>query len=305
MNTHYTNPYTGQQLTVARPNPQKRNILIQKLGRAPWWLLILLGGVLLFAVSVADSMTYQNAWTAVQRGIWTTIWVTLVAYTISLVMGLVLALLRRPSTSMVYNIFVYQPVTAYVELVRGIPTLVLVFYFALALAPQVILLLNDLGRWLLDSGINPGGLSEEMIVLRARDFPTVWRAILALAVSYSAFLSEVFRAGLDSIEYGQQEAAISLGMNRRQVMRFIILPQAIRNILPPLGNDFIAMLKESSLVSMVGVQDITREGQAFAAATFTFFQAFNVIALTYLILTLSLSMMVKGLENYLARGRDR
>jgi len=305
MNTHYTNPYTGQQLTVARPNPQKRNILIQKLGRAPWWLLILLGGVLLFAVSVADSMTYQNAWTAVQRGIWTTIWVTLVAYTISLVMGLVLALLRRPSTSMVYNIFVYQPVTAYVELVRGIPTLVLVFYFALALAPQVILLLNDLGRWLLDSGINPGGLSEEMMVLRARDFPTVWRAILALAVSYSAFLSEVFRAGLDSIEYGQQEAAISLGMNRRQVMRFIILPQAIRNILPPLGNDFIAMLKESSLVSMVGVQDITREGQAFAAATFTFFQAFNVIALTYLILTLSLSMMVKGLENYLARGRDR
>ncbi|MFW5696767.1 MAG: ABC transporter permease subunit, partial [Phototrophicaceae bacterium] len=188
MNTHYTNPYTGQQLTVARPNPQKRNILIQKLGRAPWWLLILLGGVLLFAVSVADSMTYQNAWTAVQRGIWTTIWVTLVAYTISLVMGLVLALLRRPSTSMVYNIFVYQPVTAYVELVRGIPTLVLVFYFALALAPQVILLLNDLGRWLLDSGINPGGLSEEMMVLRARDFPTVWRAILALAVSYSAFL---------------------------------------------------------------------------------------------------------------------
>ncbi|MFW5772142.1 MAG: ABC transporter permease subunit, partial [Phototrophicaceae bacterium] len=109
----------------------------------------------------------------------------------------------------------------------------------------------------------------------------------------------------DSIEYGQQEAAISLGMNRRQVMRFIILPQAIRNILPPLGNEFIAMLKESSLVSMVGVQDITREGQAFAAATFTFFQAFNVIALTYLILTLSLSMMVKGLENYLARGRDR
>ena len=305
MNTHYTNPYTGQQLTAARPNPQKRNILIQKLGRAPWWLLILLGGVLLFAISVADSMTYQNAWIAVQRGIWTTIWVTVVAYSISLVMGLVLALLRRPSTSMVYNIFVYQPVTAYVELVRGIPTLVLVFYFALALAPEVIQMLNALGRWLLEGGFNPNGISESMAALRARDFPTVWRAILALAVSYSAFLSEVFRAGLDSIEYGQREAAISLGMNNRQVMRFIILPQAIRNILPPLGNDFIAMLKESSLVSMVGVQDITREGQAFAAATFTFFQAFNVIALTYLILTLSLSMMVKGLETRLARGRDR
>ncbi|TVR22006.1 MAG: amino acid ABC transporter permease [Anaerolineaceae bacterium] len=288
----------------ARPNPQKRNILILKLSRAPWWLLALIIFVVVFVLSVSESTTYQNAWAAVRKGIWTTIWVTVVAYSIALVLGLMLALLRRPSRSVTYNLFVYQPATIIVEFIRGIPTLVFVLYFALALVPQMVGLLNGLGTSMIERDIDAlRGIGEWLAALVPRDVPTVWRAIAALAISYAAFLSEVFRAGLDSVDQGQREAARSLGMSQWQVMRFVVLPQAIRNILPALGNDFIAMLKESSLVSVVGVQDITRAGQSFAAATFTFFQSYNVVAVTYLVLTLTLSMFVGLIERYLGRGR--
>ena len=289
--------------TNARPNPHKRNILIQRLSRAPWWLLVTLLLIITFVYSVAESSTYQLAWAEVQKGLWTTIWVTVVAYAIALLMGLVMALLRRPSTSLAYNLLVYQPTTVIVEIIRGIPTLVLVFYITLAFVPQMVGVLNEIGRGMLADGTSFPDLAAWMVALTPRDIPTVYRAIAALAISYAAFLSEVFRAGLDSVDTGQREAARSLGMSQWQIMRFIVLPQAIRNILPALGNDFIAMLKESSLVSVVGVQAITRAGQTFAAATFTFFQAYNVVAVTYLVLTLALSMLVKLIEQYLGRGR--
>lgn len=290
--------------SASRPNPQKRNLLIQRLSRAPWWLLIIMLIVVSFIYTVQDSNTYQLAWNEVQKGLWTTVWVTVVAYAISLVMGLSLALLRRPSTSVAYNMLVYQPTTVVVEFIRGIPTLVLVFYITLAFVPQMVMVLNGWGESLLDQGTRFAELARWMIELTPRDIPTVHRAIVALAISYAAFLSEIFRAGLESVDEGQREAARSLGMSPRQIMVYIVLPQAIRNILPALGNDFIAMLKESSLVSVVGVMDITRAGQSFAAATFTFFQAYNVVAMTYLVLTLTLSMLVKAIETYLGRGRN-
>ncbi len=289
----------------SRPNPQKRNILIQKLSRAPWWVFVILILVGIFILNVSDSRTHQQAWREVQKGIWTTIWVTLVAYAIALVLGLILALLRRPSKSVWYNMLVYQPTTVLVEIVRGIPTLVFVFYITLAFTPEFVGVLNDLGQSLLDEDITLNGFSEYLNTLRVRDIPTVYRAIAALAISYAAFLSEVFRAGLDSVDNGQREAALSVGMTQWQVMYLVVLPQAIRNILPALGNDFIAMLKESSLVSVVGVQDITRAGQTYAAATFTFFQSFNIVAVTYLVLTLTLSIFVRGVEWYFGRGTKR
>ncbi len=289
-------------IETPRPNPQKTNILIQKLSRAPWWVLMILMLVFAFVQHVQDSRTYNQAWDEVQKGLGITVQVTIIAYSIALVLGLILALLRRPSKSIFYNLFVYQPTTVIVEVFRGIPTLVLVLAMSLAIIPEGIKLVNELGRWLIAQGILLNGLSEGMVTLIPRDFPTIHRAIIALAISYAAFLSEVFRAGLDSIEVGQHEAAQSLGMSRWQTLRFIILPQAIRNILPALGNDFIAMLKESSLVSVVGVMDITRAGQSFAAATFTFMPSYNVVAVTYLVMTLFLSIVVKLIETFLGRG---
>jgi polar amino acid transport system permease protein len=282
----------------ARPNPYlKRNRLTRRLARAPWWLLVTLLLMVFLIISVSENSTYQQAWANVRQGIWTTIWVSVVAYTLAVVLGLIIALLRRSS-----NPVVYQAVTFYVEIVRGIPTLVLVYYVVLALAPALVNAANDLGAAMIQSQFLPG-LGETLAAIRVRDVNNAYRAIIGLAVSYSAFLSEIFRAGLESVDIGQQEAAMSLGMNRWQVLRYIILPQAIRNILPPLGNDFIALLKESSLVSIVGVEDITRSGATYASATFTFFQTYNVVAFTYLILTLSLSMLVKWMENRLNRGK--
>jgi polar amino acid transport system permease protein len=295
---------------VSRPNPQKKNILIRRLARAPWWLLLLALLIILFVSSVSQRHPYPVVWNAVQQGIVVTIRVSVIAYALAMILALIVALARRSS-----NPIVFQIVTLYVEAVRGIPTLVLVYYMALAAIPKLIQLGNSLGDWLTwvkitvvvtDSmvyHITFHGIGSTLRDFGVRDFPNEYRAIIGLAISYSAFLSEVFRAGIESVGAGQHEAASSLGMTRWQVMRLIVLPQAFRVVVPPLANDFIAMLKESSLVSILGVEDITRQGQTYAASTFTFFQVYNVVALTYLVLTLSLSMLVKMLEMYLHRGR--
>jgi polar amino acid transport system permease protein len=115
-------------------------------------------------------------------------------------------------------------------------------------------------------------------------------------VGYSAFLSEVFRAGIESIGRGQTEAARAIGMSYWQTLRFIILPQAIRRVLPPLGNNFISMIKDSSLVSVMGVADITFKGKVYAASTFRFFETYNVVAYLYLIMTITLTLGLRALE---------
>ena len=122
------------------------------------------------------------------------------------------------------------------------------------------------------------------------------RAIVALAVIYGAFLAEIFRAGIESIPPGQMEAARSLGMSYVQSMRFIILPQAIRNISPALGNDFIAMLKDSSLVSVLAVHDLTHRARLYSGSTFRFRESFLVLTFTYLTLTLILSLLLRWYE---------
>jgi polar amino acid transport system permease protein len=289
----------SNNLAAPPPKSYKRNLLIRRLTRAPWWLLAAFLLIILFALHVSDDPTYQEIWNRVSQGIWVTIWVSVVAYILALMLGLVIALLRRSN-----NFFIYQSATLYVEIIRGIPTLVLVYYIVLALVPQLVALGNQLGVWMLENQMLTG-IADGLIGLRTRDIPNEYRAIAGLAISYSAFLSEIFRAGIESIDRGQTEAGLSVGMTRLQIMRYVILPQAFRNVLPPLGNDFIAILKESSLVSIVGVEDITRSGATYASANFTFFQSYNVVALTYLILTLSLSMLVKLMETYLDRGKKR
>ena len=132
----------------------------------------------------------------------------------------------------------------------------------------------------------------------------LWRAIIALTIGYSAFISEVFRAGIQSVDKGQIEAAKALGLKRGQRFRLIVLPQAIRTILPPLGNDFIAMVKDSSLVSVLGVADITQMGKIYAAGSFRFFETYSIVAYIYLILTVGLSLALRALEARLRQHRE-
>ena len=139
--------------------------------------------------------------------------------------------------------------------------------------------------------------------LRVRDVSLLWRAIIALTIGYSAFIAEVFRAGILAVDKGQIEAAKALGLSGYQRFRLVVLPQAIRIILPPLGNDCVAMVKDSSLVSVLGVADITQMAKVYAAGSFRFFETYNIVAYTYLVMVIGLSLALRALERRLGRGR--
>ncbi len=138
-----------------------------------------------------------------------------------------------------------------------------------------------------------------------RDVSLMWRAIIALMIGYSAFIAEVFRAGIQSVDKGQVEAAKALGLSRYQRFRLVVFPQAIRVILPPLGNDFVAMVKDSSLVSVLGVADVTQMGKIYASGSFRFFETYSIVAYVYLVLTIGLSLALRAVEQRLRRSQVR
>jgi polar amino acid transport system permease protein len=251
-------------------------------GDFPWWLVAvaLLLGTAYVAIWFDDGA--RQVLTTLRRGVWITVLVTVTAFAAASLIGLGLALMSLSS-----SIIVRQTARFYVEIVRGIPILVLLLYVAFVLAPGLVAFWN----WL--------GLPEA----RTRDFPLLWRAVLALVIAYSAFIAEVFRAGLQSVDGGQIEAAKALGLRRWHRFRHIVLPQAMRTILPPLGNDFVAMVKDSSLVSVVGVLDIAQLGKLTAASNFRYFETYNVVALLYLTMTILLSLGLRRLERGLDRNR--
>jgi polar amino acid transport system permease protein len=255
--------------------------------RVPYWLLAVLFLGVIMAWRVVSDDSYATIFAAVAKGIGVTIYVTVVAYAGALVVGLLVGLARVSR-----NRVIYEAATFYVEVIRGVPMLVLLLYIAFVLAPALVYAINWIGVQL--AGL--GALAQPLATLRVRDFDYAARAIIALIIGYSAFLSEIFRAGIESIERGQIEAAQSLGMTRWQVLRLVVLPQAIRRVLPPLGNDFIAMLKDSSLVSVLGVPDITQMGKVYAASTFMYFETYNIVAFLYLSMTIVLSLLVRWLE---------
>lgn len=271
--------------------------LSERLRRLPWWALVaaLLG--ILFAWHIHTDQTYNQIFRAILSGVSITLYVTAVAYSAALVLGLLLAFARLSK-----NVIVYQVATFYVEIVRGVPALVLLLYIAFVGFELYVNALNGIGGWLLERGWLIG-LGEHLNSLRLRDIDNLTRAIVALVIAYSPFVSEIFRAGIESIPRGQMEAARSLGMNYWQAMRYVILPQAVRNVLPPLGNDLIAMLKDSSLVSILGVRDITGEGRVGAARTFRTFETYNIMAFLYLSMTLLLSGVVRWIERRTSEGR--
>ncbi|WEK03910.1 MAG: amino acid ABC transporter permease [Candidatus Devosia phytovorans] len=257
--------------------PRKPSILSQ----TPWWLLAI---ALLFVLGlwgITANGTYAQIFRALSGGVITTVWVTLVAFAAATLIGLLVALARTSGNRVFREI-----ATFYVEIIRGIPVLVFLFYVAFVGAPGLVSAVN----WLLQP-------LDATITIRQFDF--VWRAILALTVCYSAFIAEIFRAGIEAVDKGQIEAARALGFSRWKCFRLIVLPQALRTILPPLANDFVSMIKDSALVSALGVQDITQLGKVYSSGTFLFFETYNVVAFLYLTMTISLSLLVRLLEKKL------
>jgi polar amino acid transport system permease protein len=263
-------------------------LFVNRLSRLPYWLLaaILLGVFFLWVMLSRED--YRVILNAVSQGVSTTVYVTLVAYALATVFGLTLGLMRVSHSRVAQEL-----ATFYIEIIRGVPMLVILYYIAFVGAPGLTEGINALGRAL--SGVVPG-LGQALVAFQVRNFDFTTRAIVALTVGYSAFIAEIFRAGIQSIGIGQMEAARSLGMTYWQAMRTVVLPQAVRNVLPPLGNDFIAMLKDSSLVSVLGVQDITQLGKVYSASTFRFFETYNVVAFLYLVMTVGLALVVRWVE---------
>jgi len=199
-------------------------------------------------------------------GIFLTLRVTFQAYALALIIGLFFGLLRVQTNPVLYAVS-----TLYVEVVRGIPLLVILLYAGFVISPE----LRD------TFGIN---LSDEQ------------EAVLGLSFGYGAFIAEIFRAGIQSISRGQMEAARSLGMSYPQGMRYVVLPQAVRVVLPPLGNDFISMLKDSALISVLALPDLLQLGRLYVSRTFRAFEGYNTVAILYLLMTLFLSMVVRVIE---------
>ncbi len=257
-------------------------------GERPYWLAVLACLILWLFYEVWANQIYADVIATLVTGIGVTAFVTVTAYVSACALGLGLAVAGLSRFALLR-----QAARFYIEVVRGIPIMVLLLYIAFAAAPALVVAVNWVGEWF---GFAPW---------KTRDFPLIARAIIALTIAYSAFLAEIFRAGLLSVDKGQIEAAQSLGLNGWQRFRHIVFPQALRTILPPLGNDFVAMVKDSSLVSVLGVADITQLGKVLAAGNFRYFETYNVVALLYLTITVSLSLALRRLEERLRKGAAR
>jgi len=189
-----------------------------------------------------------------------TIAISVLAYLIALFLGLVFGVARICSNRAIQWI-----AGAYINVLRGIPLLVLIFFFYFGLGKFI-----NLDRFV--------------------------AGVLAVGVCYGAYMAEIFRSGIEAIDYGQHEAAMSLGMTRWQTLRHIILPQSFRIVVPPCANEFIACLKDSSLVSIIGLRELTRAGREHASETFLDFHTWVVVGAIYLVMTLSLTRLVHYLE---------
>jgi polar amino acid transport system permease protein len=230
-----------------------------------WWIAIVAAVVFIVGAVVFKPTPYWEIVGFIGDGLVITFQITIVSMTFALILGLI-AGLGRTATNSFFNILA----SLYVEVIRGIPLLAQLFwiYYAMSrfirLGPQV-------------------------------------SAVLGLTICYGAYIGETFRGGIQSIPKGQMEAARALGLTRAQAMRHVIIPQAVRVILPPVGNEFIAMLKDSSLVSVLAISDMLRRGREYASRTFAYFETYTLVALVYLLVTLIFSRVVFYIEHGMSR----
>ncbi|GAA5528600.1 amino acid ABC transporter permease [Herpetosiphon gulosus] len=235
----------------------------------PWWL-VAIGLIIAFmGFRIISDPEYTRIFETILTGLGTTLMVTGVSFICALILGLVLGLGRVSRNLILRNLSI-----GYIEFIRGVPILVLIFTISFAIVPA------------LSNGI---GLNASNISLTAR-------AIIALVLIYAAYIAEIFRAGIESISRGQMEAARSLGMTHGQAMRYVILPQAFRNVLPALGNDLIAILKDSSLVSVLGVREITQVSRLSVSSSFKYEETYFILTAFYLTMTLVLSLLLQWLQ---------
>jgi polar amino acid transport system permease protein len=247
----------------------------------PGWILVLGSATLVWALATFKPDPFRRIFFFLLDGVLVTFQLTIISFLFILLVGLIGGVGR-----IVKNPVMRGLASLYVEIVRGIPLMVQLLFIWFAL-PQV---LDFLGQALLN---RVPSLGQALIELSFSPFVA---AVTGLTICYGAYMSEIVRAGIESIPHGQMEAARSLGMSYVQAMRYVILPQALRVVLPPSGNEFVALLKDSALVSVLAVSDLTRRGREYMARTFLSLETWAMVALIYLVLTLFFARIVALIE---------
>lgn len=219
-------------------------------------------------VSEGDQIGVTRHWTAgpIAWGLWTTLWLSLVSGVVGLLLGLITGLCRLSSNPTLRHLS-----TVYVELVRGTPLLVQIFIFYFFIGTVL-------------------NLSRE------------FAGVAALALFTGAYVAEIVRSGVQSIAKGQGEAARSLGLDAGQSMRYVILPQAFKRVLPPLAGQFISLVKDTSLVSVIAITELTKSGREAITTSFSTFEIWFCVAALYLVINLPLSYFASRLERRLAQS---
>ncbi len=301
-------PRAGKVLDSSRSTSSR--IRLRFLFLLPWWLFALVGLWVLVVILIALDAQYSQIYAQLREGIGLTLYLAFAAYAIALGVGLFVGLVRanRPTPPPhgvgivkilrhTIHALLYNLLTFYVEFMRGIPTLVFLLIAGFIIVPALRDAINTQFIPLIRTLLNNPEIPD--LIWRGRDAGT---AIAGLALVYGAFLSEIFRGGIQSIEKGQLEAARSLGMTFLQTMRFVVIPQAVRRVLPPLGNDFVAMIKDTSLVTILGVDEITQLARRWSGSTFLYLQTYLVLSLIYLTMTVLGSLLVQLLERHLRQS---
>ena len=235
--------------------------------------------------------TLSNSWkpNLLLHGLFTTIRLSFWATVLATLIGTAMAILRISS-----RLFHRLVAGTYVEVVRNLPPLVLIFIFYYFLGDQILPFIR-LDQFI--SGL-PAGMQEWITILFAppQFANAFFSALITLAVFEGAYITEIIRAGIQSIDQGQWEASNALGFTSSQQMRHIILPQAIQRILPPLAGQFISTIKDSAIVSVISIQELTFQGMELMASTYFTFEIWITITILYLTLTLTCSFFVDRLE---------
>lgn len=246
----------------------------------PWWLVAMLAIIAALAVAIILDEEYQEAFVnifpipvRIAEGILMTFYLTFGSFIVAMALGLLIGLARVSKNPVLRNV-----AATYIELVRGIPMIVFIFLVAFVLAPDF----------------------ADLIRMESRSISYAVRGAAALSLFYAAFIAEVFRAGIQSVPREQAEAGRSLGLRDPQVMRRIVLPQAVRNMFPALGNDLISLMKDTSLVSILAVREITQVARLYAGGSFRFRESYFILAIIYIALTLSLSLILRWYERRIA-----
>ena len=222
--------------------------------------------------SFYDSVIYDNRYEYIFEGLFNTILIAFFAVIIGIILGVLIALIRHNHDTNGKMRLGNKICSLYFNIIRGTPVLLqlMIIYY---------------------------------VIFRTVNINIVIVGVLAFGLNSAAYVSEIIRAGINSVDKGQMEAGLSLGLSYHKVMRYIILPQAILNILPALGNEFITLLKETSAGAYIGIMELTKASDIIASRTYDYFFPLIITAVIYLIMTIGLSKLVNVMERRLANAR--